>query len=209
MVVEMWSWFGENHGAVSAIASCLTLVVWVLYFQLLYLGFRQTQRANIQISVAGGPVIDAECILANMSRQPIYVEAVAIAVTRNDGTVVQSLSDLQMDTTSDDLRSRAMQGPLASGEMIALGPFRKLLARAGCTEDDREISFSLTAIALYAGEDRLVAAQRDFLLRDNRLLSKSASARQLRSWRDRLLLDRLLQGSAVIDRGASPIGKAR
>lgn len=202
---EMWSWLGENHGAVSAIASCLTLVVWLLYFQLLYLGFRQTQRANILITVAGGPVIDAECILANMSRQPIYVEAVAIAVTRSDGTIVQSLSDLQMDTSGNDLRSSAMQGPLASGEMIALGSFRKLLARAGCTDQDREISFSLTAIALYAGEDRLVAAERDFLVRNDSLLSKTASARQLRSRRDSLRLDGLLQRSTVIDRGNSQL----
>lgn len=196
----MWSWLAENHGAVGAVASCLTLVVWLLYFQLLYLGFRQTQRANILITVAGGPSVDAECILANMSRQPIFVEAVAVTVTRRDGTIAQSLSDLQMDDSHNDLRSRAMQGPLASGEMIPLGRFRALLARAGCTEDDRDIRFSLTAVALYAGEDRLVAAERDFLLRDDQLLSTSASARQLRSWRDRRRLEDLIQESAIIHR---------
>src|SRR5690606_4815504 len=134
-----------------------------------------------------------------MSRQPIYVEALAVSVTRQDGAVVQSLSDLQLDTSRGDLRSSAMQGPLASGEMIALGSFRSLLARAGCHNGEHELEFSLTAIAVYAGEDRLVAAERNFLLRGERLLSKSARARQLRSWRDRARLGRLLRRSIVID----------
>lgn len=64
----MWSWLAENHGAVSAVASCLTLVVWLLYFQLLYLGFRQTQRANILITVAGGPSVVTSRLLPRRFR---------------------------------------------------------------------------------------------------------------------------------------------
>lgn len=198
----MWSWLSENHGAVSALASCMTLVVWLLYFQLLYLGFRNTQRASILISIAGGPQLAAECILANLSREPVYVEAVAISVVGEDGTNVRSLSDLQMDATRSDVRSGAMQGPLGSSEMILLGTFRDLLLRAECEQSD-DIRFTLTAIATYSGGDRLVGAEREFLLRGDRLRSTSLEARQLRSWRDRKRLRHLLRRSAVIDRASA------
>lgn len=198
----MWAWISENHGAISAIASCLTLVVWLLYFQLLYLGFRNTQRASILISIAGGPQLAAECILANLSREPIYVEAVAISVHGEGGPSVRSLSDLQMDATRSDVRSSVMQGPLGSGEMIMLGSFRDLLLRADC-EPAGAIRFTLTAIGTYSGGDRLVAAEREFLLSDGVLRSTSLEAHQLRSWRDRRRMRQLLRRSAVIDRASA------
>jgi hypothetical protein len=205
----MWSWIGENHGAVSAVAGCLTLVVWLLYFQLLYLEFRRAQRAKILISIAGGAQVDAQCILANMSREPIYIEAVAVSLLQKDGVTVRSLTDLRLDERRADLRSSAMQGPLASGEMISLGSFRDLLTRTDCNlTPQAELRFLLTAIAVYAGEDRLVAAERAFVLRDEQLLALSPAARQLRSRHDRARLNRLLRDSAVMDRlgtgGQSP-----
>lgn len=198
----MWSWISENHGAVSAVASCLTLVVWLLYFQLLYLGFRNTQRASILISIAGGPQLAAECILANLSREPIYVEAVAISIQGEGGANVRSLSDLQMDVRRTDVRSGAMQGPLGSGEMIMLGSFRDLLLRADC-EQTGDVRFTLTAIGIYSGGDRLVAAEREFLLTDGCLRSTSLEARQLRSWHERKRMKQLLRRSAVIDRSSA------
>lgn len=198
----MWTWLSDNHGAVSALASSLMLVVWLAYFQLLYLGFRNTQRASILISIAGGPQPTAECILANLSREPIYVEAVALSVEGEGGASVRSLSDLQMDATRTDVRSGAMQGPLGSGEMIMLGSFRDLLLRANC-EQSGCVRFTLTAIGTYSGGDRLVAAEREFLLTDGILRSTSLGARQLRSRRDRRRMRRLLRRSAVIDRASA------
>ena len=201
MTEQMWNWLGENSSAIGVLTGVLTLVVWVLYFQLLYLGFRQTQRSNLLISIAGGPQIDAQCIIANMSRQPIYIEAVAVSVKGEAGASVHSLSDLQLDGSDGDLRSRAMQGPLASGEMIVLGSYRNLVKRTGASAEGKELRFTLTAIAIYAGEDRSVAAERDFVLRGDQLFSTSARARQLRSRRDRARLDLLIQDSLVIDQG--------
>ncbi|MCC4243604.1 hypothetical protein [Stappia indica] len=115
---------------------------------------------------------------------------------------MRSLSDLQMDATRSDVRSGAMQGPLGSSEMILLGTFRDLLLRAECEQSD-DIRFTLTAIATYSGGDRLVGAEREFLLRGDRLRSTSLEARQLRSWRDRKRLRHLLRRSAVIDRASA------
>lgn len=202
--MQLWAWLGENSGAVSAVASCLTLIVWLGYFQLLYLGFSRAQRASILISVAGGPRLDAECILANMSLQPIYIEAVTISMPGERGDTVHLLSDLRIDANRSDLRSSALQGSLSSGEMISLGPFRSLLERAGRPAPEGEARFSLMAVGVYAGADRLIAAERFFIQRGEELHARSVGSCQLRSWRDRRRLRRLRRDSLVMTGDAAP-----
>ena len=78
IVEPLWSWLRENHGAVSALASLATLVVWTLYFQMLLMNYRRTLRPKILINRGAGHRLQAHCLIANMSAEPIYIEAVLL-----------------------------------------------------------------------------------------------------------------------------------
>ena len=61
--------------AISAIASVLTLFVWVFYAQLLYNGYVRQRRPRIIINRGKG-VEEAEalCLISNMSNEAIYIQ---------------------------------------------------------------------------------------------------------------------------------------
>lgn len=198
----MWNWLTQNHGAVTALTSCLTLVVWLLYFQLLYTNYRRSVRPKILITLGGGPHVDAECIITNMSTEPIYLDSLVLSLHDGHGDIVCSLSDLTKDETRHDLRGMTMQGSLASGEMISLGSYRHLLRRAGHDPEGQgseTFEFSITAIAIYTAEDNLVAAERRFTRDGTRLRAHAMSASQIRSRRDRARLEGLVRSASHHD----------
>ncbi|WP_367715025.1 hypothetical protein AB2N04_13975 [Nitratireductor sp. GISD-1A_MAKvit] len=113
----MWNWLEEYHGSVSALASVLTLVIWTLYFQILLSSYRRTLRAKILINRGAGQHLDAHCLIANMSAEPIYIEAVLVDVGLGGGEegAMQwqrcSLSDLDLDVQDrSDPRPQWFQG---------------------------------------------------------------------------------------------------
>lgn len=194
----MWDWLSENHGPVNAVTGVLTLAVWLLYFQLLYIRYRRSLRPKILITRGGGPHIDAECIVTNMSAEPIYLDSLVLSFHDGLGDTVCSLSDLARDESRSDLRGSTMQGSLGSGEMIGLGSFRHLLQRVGwpgAADGSGELSFSVTVVAIYTAEDRFVAAERPFTVCGDALDAPTISARQIRSRSDRARLEDLIRAT--------------
>lgn len=205
----MWEWVKENSGALGAIASVLTLLVWGLYFQLLYNNYRRLRRAKILINRGAGETLDAQCIVANMSAEAIYLEAVLVSFGPDDEreeSTVCSLSDLDTNTPpGTDPRRDWLQGPLQSGELLDIGTYRSLMEKAeaggaAITPEGGRMVFSLTVtiVATYMSEDGLVAAERTFDVdrRATRLAPRSFSARQIRSRRDRRAIERLMTREA-------------
>ncbi len=207
-VSTLWDWLKDNHGAVSATASILTLLVWTLYFQLLYNNYRRLPRPRILINRGAGQTTEARCIVANMSAEAIYIEAVLISFggenDKNEPTVC-SLSDLDTTTPQDvaDPRRAWLQGPLQSGELIDIGSYESLMDKAaGGTGNAGEDAsgpaapLTVTVVASYLSEDGLVAAERVFDLdravRPIRLKPRSTAARQIRSARSRRSIERLM-----------------
>jgi hypothetical protein len=189
----MWSWLQDNHGAISAIASVLTLAIWTLYFQLLLSSYHHRRRPKILISLVAGHRPSAHCLVTNMSAEPIYVEAIFTEIgKRGPGEPRRierrSLSDLDIRTVKDgDRRPQWFQGPLNSGEMIDIGSFGdlvKMTSDGGDFDGDMN-EIILTVAATYTAEDTLVAARRVFDIgrRDGELLlrPRSPSAEQVRS----------------------------
>jgi hypothetical protein len=207
---DMWDWLKDNHGAVSATASILTLFVWTLYFQLLYNNYRRLRRPRILINRGAGQTTDAKCIVANMSAEAIYIEAVLLSFGSEDADAeptVCSLSDLDTTTAQEDVDPRRawLQGPLHSGELIDIGSYQSLMDKASGSaggaredEDGRAVAAKLTVtvVASYLSEDGLVAAERVFDLDDTarptRLMPRRTSARQIRSTRSRRSIERLM-----------------
>jgi hypothetical protein len=214
----MWQWLLDNHGAVSAIASILTLFVWGLYFQLLYNNYRRLRRPKILINRGAGQTVQARCIVANMSAESIYVEAVLVSFDpdrRDTEPTVCSLSDLDMPVpTEKDPRRTWLQGPLQSGELIDIGSYQSLIDKAVSGKDADATrhgalplhAIAVTVVASYLSEDRLVAAERVFDLerRDAavRLRPRSFAARQIRSRADRASIEALMMRDLRSSSGA-------
>ncbi|TNB46689.1 hypothetical protein FF124_17020 [Martelella lutilitoris] len=189
----VWGWINANSGALSAIASICTIVIWAIYLQLIFSGFREGRRAKILINRGAGPTLDGHCLVANMSAKPIYVDAVLLDFSLKDDEGNRdfrySLSNLNFDENdSRDQRERWFQGPLDSGEHIDLGSFKTLIGKMspkGFDDFENIADVKLTVVATYTSEDQPVAAERSFdIIRtdgDLLLSPRSYSANQIRS----------------------------
>lgn len=206
----VWAWLGNNQGQVGAVLSALTLGVWVLYLQLLLNSYRHQRRPKILINMGAGHTIDAKCVVANMSAEPIYIEAVVLSLALRERQVVCTLSNLNAPSTPEvDPRSQWFQGTLDSGELLDLGSYGDLIERTGVRPTDAASMLTVTVVATYTAEDGLVAAERAFdLTREsgNCLLHpRSLVARQIRSRRARRALEHLIFG----DRDTGPVRRRR
>ncbi len=206
----MWEWLKDNHGVVSALSGILTLVIWTLYFHLLYSNYRRLRRPRILINRGAGHTVEARCIVANMSAEAIYIEAVLISLgggNDEDEPMVCSLSELDTARAKDDEDPRRgwLQGPLQSGELIDIGTYQDLIDKAAGGPGDGEASHSpqrdrsqltITIAATYLSQDGLVAAEREFELdravTPTRLRPRATYARQIRSASARRSIERLM-----------------
>ena len=190
----MWIWLQDNHGAVSAIANMATLVVWTLYFQLLLGNYRDRIRPKILINQGAGHSLRSHCLIANMSAEPIYVEAVITDAGYRSGSDKAfrrsrcSISDLDLEVSDQgDRRPQWLQGPLDSSELIDIGTYQQLIDRTmtqGETADTID-ELTVTIVATYTARDRPVAARRSFDVRRSRhgtrLEPRTYTAEQIRS----------------------------
>lgn len=194
----MWNWINEYSGALSALGSLATIVIWAVYLQLLFGSYREGRRAKILINRGAGPTLDGHCLVANMSARPIYIDAVLLdfTVQEEDGECKQlsySLSNLNIDDEdTSDSRTRLFQGPLQSGEHIDIGTFRQLIGKMSPPDFDAFEtidSVRIVIVATYTSEDKPAAAERifDVIKKDDRLLlsPRTYSAHQLRGRRAR------------------------
>ncbi|MCR4264679.1 hypothetical protein [Nitratireductor sp. ZSWI3] len=202
----MWAWLQQNHGQVSALASVLTLVIWTLYFQLLLSSYRYRLRPKILINRGAGHTLKAHCLIANMSAEPVYIEAVVTDLgCRTDGDRVTrhrcSLSELDLEVSSGgDPRPQWFQGPLKSGEWIDIGTYERLIDRArkttGVTDPVCEVT--VTVVATYTAQDSPVAAFRTFELGNHGdcpiLAPRTFTATQIRSRAARRAIERSMLG---------------
>ncbi|PVB60041.1 hypothetical protein [Labrenzia sp. 011] len=188
----MWNFIQQNHGAISAIASILTLAIWALYFQLLLNSYRHRIRPKININRGGGRTSAARCVISNMSAEAIYIEAIALTLGDGHRRSVCQLSELEVSLSSEsDPRSQIFQGPLNSGEFIDIGTFDSLIDRARNSFAEQEAlrndteKLQVMVVGNYTGDDGLIAAERSYeleLKEEKRLLiSDTVSTRQVRS----------------------------
>jgi hypothetical protein len=218
IVEPLWSWLRENHGAVSALASLATLVVWTLYFQMLLMNYRRTLRPKILINRGAGHRLQAHCLIADMSAEPIYIEAVLLDVgylADGEKAVARSrysLSDLDLDILNgSDSSPQWFQGPLDSSEWLDIGTFQQLIGKV--LEQDRTAEgafpvdrmpaldrlreLTVIVVATYRAQDLLVAARRSFDVKQDtigkRLIPRHFTAEQIRSRRDRRALERIMR----------------
>ncbi|WP_341936410.1 hypothetical protein [Marinimicrobium sp. C2-29] len=183
------SWIEENQALVDLCISIATLLVWVIYAQLLFSGFRRQRSPRLIINRGKKKDMNALCIISNMSMEAIYVEYIIAVLRTSHGTVTMDVTDFErayteeqkdndgnqqsIAVTPNGVHENTRQGPLLSGDFMHIGTFNALVWRlakeAGipmrgfCPENDIKLKcLTIQVIALYGPDSRPISASRGF-----------------------------------------------
>lgn len=193
--------FLSDQITLNVIINALMLFVWALYFQLLLNAQWRQKRAKILINRSAGRSINSNCIVTNMSPEPIYINAVVIEMGNESDRLVCSLTDLEDAIKAPEANPMThwFQGPLTQGEYINLGAYRELLERAVSASSphgrklDLPNTFQISVIANHGPDELLVAASRQFRWdqREGKDRLAAGETYQIRSRRERRRLENL------------------
>lgn len=208
----MLDFLQNNASTINAMSGVAMLAVWTIYLRIFQRGYQRQTRAKIIINRAAGQTLGAQCFIANMSSQSIYVEAVIVTLDCRDYRISMGITDLDpvgQDRPSDP-RLETHQGPLHSGEQTWVGTFDDLIKRVAgsrakaqhdLTESGQAIAIEVMVIADYLADDLLVGARRRFVAEWNGetwfVRPETAQTDQIRSWRERRAIRRLVADDAV------------
>lgn len=204
------SWISEHSGAIQALFSGLTALIWVVYLHALLTNYARQRRPEILITYGAGRGLEARCFVTNLGLEPIYLMDAILEVATDDGICRASVSDREEggETLADPAQA-TNQGPLGSGGYRNIGTFKSLLERArqqdpGLPKVGDARSIAVTIIAATAARSSLSGAERKFVLthgagNGTRLNAASLTTRQIRSARDRRKLRRELETETVSD----------
>ncbi|SHM22631.1 hypothetical protein SAMN05878437_1858 [Vreelandella subglaciescola] len=188
----MWDLITQNKDILIVSTNFGTLIIWLVYAQLLYSGFRRQRSPKLIINRGSKKDINALCIISNMSAEAIFISYVFAEIETNQGTIELDVTDLEHISSEDNnsendsdpnvhgdpigkLSDNTRQGPLASGGYLHIGSFNSLICRIGKEEGlDMDghiprgslefISISILLVAIYGPEKMPVGAERRFRL---------------------------------------------
>ena len=125
-------WLQQNAQLISLWANLAMVLIWLTYLQLIYMGFRRSNRAVIHIDRATADSEEARCLVANMGADPVYVLAVKVDLDCADGAREALVTDrLEQDgPLGGDFREGTNKGPLRGGEVVDIGSFSAIVERA-------------------------------------------------------------------------------
>lgn len=176
----MLDWIKSNSEILMVAANFGTLLIWLFYAQLLFLGFRRERRPRILINKGVGAAdLDAPCLICNMSKEPVFVQSILVELKTSEGQYLTSATDTEegeQDATKTSIGRRTRQGPLDSGACFEVPTFRILLQKSadeagvelrdGMPVDPEIVleKLTVTVVAIYGPEDDPFGAQRAFRL---------------------------------------------
>jgi hypothetical protein len=182
----MWDLITQNKDILIVLTNFGTLIIWLVYAQLLYSGFRRQRSPKVIINRGSKKDINALCIISNMSAEAIFISYIFAEIETNQGTIELDVTDLEHISSEDNdsgndsnpigkLADNTRQGPLASGGYLHIGSFNSLICRIGKEEGlDMDghiprgnlefISISILLVAIYGPEKMPVGAERRFRL---------------------------------------------
>lgn len=186
----MFDWLFEHGDNVSVLTDIGTLLIWLVYAQLLYFGFRRQRRPRLLINRGRKKDIDALCIISNMSAEPVFIQHIIAELETSHGVVRLDVTDHTESYDEGDeersqdgsssapahspiLRDGSHQGPLESGQFVHIDSFGKLVRRLaheggfelqGYQPDPDSVFHALTIriICIYGSEDLPIGAERRF-----------------------------------------------
>lgn len=211
----MLEWISQNSDLVNALTGIGTLLIWLFYAQLLYMGFSRQRRPRMLINKGvGSEYIDSPCLVCNMSQEVVYIFFVVVQLKTSKGLITAPMTDISYRPAGTDkpgLRERTRQGPLESGHCLEFDSFRTMIAtiaeREGIETDagypcDPDIQLEwleIHVICIYSAEDKTFGAVRRFQIdadhkaRQVQLLPTALDTARRTSWRYRRRIKRWLR----------------
>lgn len=192
----MFDWISQNKDVLNVFIGFATLLVWVVYAQLLYNGYKRQRRPRIVINRGRNKGVDALCLISNMSAESIFIQHIVARLETDKGTYVQDVTELEQNYQKGDehrerhstrgtpsLSDSTRQGPLGSGEFVHIGAFNSVIERIARCEnlrldqhrDDRAESekgivhlksLTIQLVVIYGSDDDPIGVERCFLIRD-------------------------------------------
>ncbi len=211
----MFDWLVAHQELVTILTSIGTLIIWFVYAQLLYFGFRRQRRPRLIINRGKKKDIHARCIISNMSAEPIYIQHIIAELKTTDGKLTMDVTDWEERPPEDEESSTRQapredassdgtrQGPLKSGGFLHIASFSNLIHSVAeennidlqdgrPTGDLAFVSLTIRLICIYGSEDQPIGAERCFYLKDDKrpyhLVPENWDTRRLASlWQRRKL----------------------
>jgi len=223
----VYKWIAEHHQVLSVCASFGSLIIWLVYAQLLYLGFRRQRSPRLIINRGRNKDINALCLISNMSAESVFIEYIIAELETSEGEITMDVTDFEREYSEGDeddgqppldVRENTRQGPIESGGFLHIGTFCELIQRLARDENIKvtdgipqgELEFTrltLSLIGIYGPENMPIGAERSFDLTvsGNRLGLKPASwdTKQLASIRQRRKLRKRVERLNATDFSSS------
>jgi hypothetical protein len=148
----MYDWIADNYKVLSVCASLASVSVWLVYAQLLYLGFRRQRSPRLIINRGRNKDINALCLISNMSAESVFIEYIIAELETTSGTITLDVTDFELeylesgnsgDGQSDqaagnqrplNASENTRQGPIPPGGFFHIGTFNELIQRIARNE---------------------------------------------------------------------------
>lgn len=173
-------WVIQYKDALTVLISIGTLIVWVLYAQLLLNNYRRQRRPRIIINRGAGKGIGSLCLISNMSAEPIFINQIVLVLNTNQGELCCDVTDIREESKGEIeqdliLHNATRQGPLGTGDFTHIGSFASLIQRLALlhsipmqghkpAQDWVFSSLEVRVIAFYGSDKHAIGASRAFTL---------------------------------------------
>lgn len=147
----MFDWISENKDVLDVLIGVGTLLVWVVYAQLLYNGYKRQRRPRVAITRGRQKGVEALCLISNMSAESIFIQHIVARLETDNGTYFHDITELEQSYQGDEderqrrkrggsapsLSDSTRQGPLGPGEFAHIGAFNSVIERIARCENLR------------------------------------------------------------------------
>lgn len=125
-------WLATHSAGLNVAMNGAMLLVWMAYLHLFLTSFRRANRAVIHIARATDTDGEARCLVTNMGSDTVYILGIKVDVHHGEersATLVTDRVD-EKDPLGGEMHHRTNQGPLCGGEVLDIGAFHRICARA-------------------------------------------------------------------------------
>lgn len=186
----MMNWIEQHQTVLSIGLTFATLLVWLVYAQLLFSSYRRQRSPRLIINRGKQKDMDALCIISNMSQEAIYVEYILATLMTSKGSIIMDITDFEQAPAGESgegnkvdshkspgvsavIQQSTRQGPLGSGDYTHIGSFGNIVRRLTASQDINTRGYSpeddlclhcltIEIIALYGPDHRPISATRSF-----------------------------------------------
>lgn len=118
----MLDWIAANTDVLGLLISLCTLLIWAIYAQLLYAGFRRQRQPSLMLNRGHGHGLDALCVVGNMSAEGIFVQYVIAELETARGTIHMDITDRRTLADGGDSGNDGDSGDDRDGDARDGGP---------------------------------------------------------------------------------------